>query len=77
MLSVDYRWGGYPPVQYLVRPGPVDVRTPPDTVFDTLGLAEPGLELVHTMIQQFSAVADYHMYRLDNTSRLVTSGDAG
>ena len=29
------------------------------------------------MIQEFSSVADYRMYRLDNTSRLVTSGDAG
>ena len=29
------------------------------------------------MIQEFSDVANYRMYRLDNTSRLVTSGDAG
>ena len=29
------------------------------------------------MIQEFSAVADYRMYRLYNTSRLVASGDAG
>ena len=28
------------------------------------------------MIPEFSAVADYRMYRFDNTSRLVTFGDA-
>ena len=42
-----------------------------------MGPAEPGLEPVHTMIQEFSAVANYRMYQLDNTFRLVTSGDAG
>ena len=29
------------------------------------------------MIQDFSAVANYRMYRLDNTSKLVISGNAG
>ena len=29
------------------------------------------------MIQEFSAVANYRMYRLDNVSTLVKSGDAG
>ena len=77
MFSVDPRWGGYPPANLAAHPGPVDVRTLPVTPFGTLGPAETGLEPVHTMIQEFSAVADYRMYRLDNTSRLVTSGDAG
>ena len=77
MFSVDPRWGGYSPANYAEHPGPVDVYTLPVTSFGSLGPAEPGLESVHTMIQEFSAVADYRMYRLDNTSRLVTSGDAG
>ena len=77
MFSVDPRWGGYSPANVAVRPGPVDVRTLPFTPFGTLGPAQPGLEPVQTMIQEFSAVADYRMYRLDNTSRLVASGDAG
>ena len=77
VFSVDPSGGGHPPANYAEHPGPVDVRTLPVTPFGTLGPAEPGLEPVHTMIQEFSAVADYRMYRLDNTSRLVTSGDAG
>ena len=77
MLSVDPRWGGYPRANYAEYPGPVDVRTLPVTPFGALGTAEPGLEPVHTMIQEFSSVADYRMHRLGNTSRLVTSGDAG
>ena len=77
MCSVDPRWGGYPPADYAAHLGPLDVHTLPVTPLETLGPAEPGLELVHTMTQEFSAVADYRMYRLDNTSRLVTSGDAG
>ena len=77
MFSSDPRWGGYPPANFVVHTGPADVRTLPATPFTTLGPAEPGLEPVHTMIQDFSAVADYRMYRLDNNSRFVTSGDAG
>ena len=77
MFSVDPRWGSYPPENFAVHPGPVDVRTLPVTPFGTLVPAKPGLEPVHTMIQEFSAVADDRMYCLDNTSRLVTSGDAG
>ena len=72
MFSVDSRWGGYPPANYAKHPGPVDVRTLPITPFGTLGPAEPGLEPVHSMIQEFRAVADYRMYRLGDTSRLVT-----
>ena len=59
------------------HPGPVDIRTLPVTPFGTLGPAKPGLELVHTMIQAFGAIANYQMYWLDNASRLVSSGDAG
>ena len=77
ILPFDPHWGGYQPVDITTHPGPVDVRTLPVTPFGTLGPAEPGLEPVHTMIQEFSAVANYRMYQLDNTSRLVTSGDAG
>ena len=73
ILSFDPRWGGYQPADLAAHPGPVDIRTLPVTPFGTFGLAEPGLEPVHTMIQEFSAVANYRMYRLDNTSRLVTS----
>ena len=77
MFPIDPRWGGYPPADYAGQPGPVDVRTLPITPFGTLGTAEPGLESVHTMMQEFSSVADYRMYRLENTSRLVTSCNAG
>ena len=77
ILPFDPRWGGYKPVDLTTHTGPVDVRTLPVTPFGTLVPAEPGLEPVHTMIQECSAVANYRMYRLDNTSRLVTSGDAG
>ena len=77
MFSVDPRWGGYPPANFAAHPCPVHVRMLPVTPLGTLGPTEPGLEPVHTMIQEFSAVADYRMYHLDTTSRLVTSGDAG
>ena len=77
ILSFDPRWGGYQPVDLTAHPGPVDIRTLPVTPFGTLGPAAPGVEPVHTMIQEFSDVANYRMYRLDNTSRLVTPGDAG
>ena len=43
MFPVDPRWGGYPPENYAVHPGPVDVRTLPVKPFGTLGPAEPGL----------------------------------
>ena len=76
ILSFDPRWGGYQPVGLTAHPGPVDIRTLPVTPFGTLGPGAPGVEPVHTMIQEFSDVANYGMYRLDNTSRLVTSSDA-
>lgn len=59
------------------HPGPVDIRTAPVTALRTLGPADPGVEPIHTLIQEFSTVANYCMYRLDNTPRLPTSGDAG
>ena len=77
ILSFDPRWGGYQPVDLTAHPGPVDTRTLPVTPFGTLGPAAPGVEPAHTMIQEFSDVANYRMYWLDNTSRLVISGDAG
>ena len=77
ILAFNPRWGGYQPVDLTTHPGPVDVRTLPVTPLGTLGPAEPGLEPVHTMVQEFSAVANYRMYQLVNISRLVTSGDAG
>ena len=77
LFSADPRWGSYPLVYYTPHPDLVDVRTLPVTPFSTLGPADPGLEPVHTMLQEFSTVADYRMYRLDNTSRFVTSDDAG
>ena len=58
------------------HPGPVDIRSLPVTPFGKLGPAAPGVEPVHTMIQEFRDVANYRMYWLDNTSRLLTSGDA-
>ena len=76
-FSLSARWAGYHPVDRTEHPDPVDVHTLPVTPFGTLDPAELGLEPVYTMIQEFSAVADYRMYGLENTSRLVTSGDAG
>ena len=77
ILSFDPRWGGYQPVDLTAHPSSVDIGTLPVTPFGTLGPVAPGVEPVHTMIQEFCDVANYRMYRLDNTSRLVTSGDAG
>ena len=77
ILSFDPRWGGYQPADLAAHPGPVGIRTLPVTPFGTLSPAEPGLEPVHNMIQELSAVANYPMYRLDSTSRLVISGDVG
>ena len=77
ILPLDPRWGGYHPVNLIAHLGPVDIQTLPVTPFGTLGSPEPGLEPVHTMIEEFSAVVNYRMYRLDNNSRLVTLGDAG
>ena len=77
IISFDPRWGGYQPVDLTAHPGPVDIRTLPVTPFGTLGPAAPGVEPVHTMLQEFSDVANYRMYRSENTSRLVTSGDVG
>ena len=77
IVSFDPRWGGYQTVDLTAHPGPVDIRTLPVTPFGTLGPAAPGVKPVHTMIQEFSDVANYGMYRLDNTVRLVTSDDAG
>ena len=73
----DPRWAGYQPVELTEHPRTVDVRTLPVTPFGTLGHAEPDHEPVPTMVQEFSTIADYRMYRLDNISRLVTSDDAG
>ena len=56
ILSFDPRWGGYQSQNLTTRQGPVDIRTLPVTLFGTLGLAAPGVEAVHTMIQDFSAV---------------------
>ena len=67
ILPFDPSWGGYQPVDLTTHPSLVDVRTLPVTPFGTLGPAEPELEPVHTMIQEFSAVANYRMYRLDKT----------
>ena len=76
ILSFEPRWGDYQPQDLTTLQDPVDVRSLPVTPFGTLGPAAPGVEAVHTMIQEFSAVATYRMYRLDNVSALVTSGDA-
>ena len=73
----DPCWGGYQPVDPTAHPGSVDVQRLPVTPFGTLGPAEPGLEPVYLMIQELSAVTNYHMYRLENIWRLVTSGDTG
>ena len=73
ILSFDPCWGGYQPVEFTAHPGPVDIRTLHVTPFGTLRPGAPEVEPVHTMIQEFSDVANYRMYRLDNTSRLVTS----
>ena len=51
--SIPAGAASYPPASYAEHPGPIDVRTLLVTPFETLGPAEPGLEPVHTMIQEF------------------------
>lgn len=76
-LSFDPRWSGYQPVHRTAQSGTIHVRTLHVTPFGKPGPTEPRMEPVHTMIQDFSFVADYWMYRLDNVSTLFTSGEAG
>lgn len=77
IFSVDFRQSGLRLADQAVPPGPLDIRMRPVTAVGTLGPAETEFDLVHTMIQEFGAVANYRMYRSDNTSKLVISVETG
>ena len=47
------------------------------TPFGHLEPLEPGIEPTKTLLQEFSHVVDYRLYRLDDTSILVSENDAG